>query len=367
MDLSIRKKSSAASLLENRAQFCSLIAHKLQPSLDWRDPTLVRDSSTLAPAIWNALSDETRQTYGDALVPFEAASLLNGERNAEIKVQLSRVVAALNRAGIEPLLIKGASHILTDLWPDPSARLVADIDMLIRPDQIETAVTVLEDLAGLRLKERLDPGFVPFSKHLAPIVGAGGVAPIEIHHSIYRKKFGAIAPPDEIWDRAQVINVDRNRAWILSPTDQVLVALMHGFAGSGTYIAPSMHLRDWLDIHFLAERHRSDINWAWIERHLTHIGWGSALEIANGCFELLVDMSPPFTQGTIRARLDAARWIWQVKHPKSIRVTQNLSRISHAIESVKEGGASRQRALRYMADPATYARAMKRLFKPTHR
>jgi hypothetical protein len=47
-----------------------------------------------------------------------AVHAANLERNEELRGELAAAVGALNRTGIEPMLLKGAIRLVDDLYPD---------------------------------------------------------------------------------------------------------------------------------------------------------------------------------------------------------------------------------------------------------
>ncbi len=329
-------------------------------ALDWADPRLLGWSDLLATAIWPALDDATRARHAEALEGFAVAHMLNTARNADISVQLERVVAALNGIGIEPIVIKGASHLATGLWPTPGSRLLADIDLLVPPARMDEAFTALETLAGKGPQKREHPELTAQKSHMLPVEDAGGPAPVEIHHNMFSRGSKHVAPYEEIAARARPLTLGTARARVPAPTDRVLNAMLHGPAGSGTWLAPALHMRDLVDIALLAQRHGSEIDWGWIEDHLAHRGWAPALEITNRCLLRFTGMAPPFRRGRLGARLDARRWMWQLEHPSTRRFGRAANLAGYGVRSLATGGEPRRWALRYIRQPATWARAFRR-------
>lgn len=270
-------------------------------------------SNLLATAVWPALDDETRARYAAELEGFAVAHALNTDRNAELRAQLERVVVRFNAAGIEPIVLKGAAHVATDLWPTPGSRLISDIDLLIDADEIDHAFSVLEDYAGAGTQDRGHPEIIALHKHMLPVIGAGGPAVVELHHTVLAGAAARLAPFDVLRGRAHSIGLGHGHAWILSPTDRVLTAMLHGLAGSGSYIVPTLHMRDMLDIHFLDATYGTDIEWRGLQDHMTSNGWAVALEITNTCLARFTGMTPPFRRSGARApastpHVGSGRW-----------------------------------------------------------
>jgi len=340
-----------------------LVTQHPHPSLDWDDPRLLGWSDLLATAIWPALDAATRRRHAPALEGFQVAHALNTARNVDIRAQLGNVVACLNSAGIEPVVFKGAGHLATSLWPTPGARLIADIDLLVAPEQANAAVAALEALAGTGPQAREHPELTAQKSHLPPVQDAGGPAPVEIHHRVFSRGAIRLAPADGIRARAVPLDLGGGAtpaALVPSPTDRVLIAMLHGPAGSGTWAAPALHMRDLIDIAFLAERHADEIDWTWIETHLGDQGWAVVLEITNRCLDRFIGLAPPFRRPGWAARRDADRWVWQLEHPATARAGRAANLVGYGLRSLAAGGEARRWALGYMVKPATYARAFRR-------
>ena len=339
-----------------------LIAGRDHTAPDWQDPRLLGWSNLLATAVWPALDDATRTRYAAELEGFAVAYALNTDRNADLLTQVERVVVRLNTAGIEPLILKGAAHLVTGLWPTPGARLVSDIDLLIEADALDTAFSALEDLADAGPQDRGHPEIIALNKHMLPVIGAGGPAAVELHHSIYQGAAARLAPPTDLLDRAEPIWLGDGRARVLSPTDRVLTAMLHGLAGSGTYLVPTLHMRDMLDIHFLAATYGQRIDWGWIERHLAANRWAVALEITNACLDRLTGMTPPFRRPGGLARLDAARWVRQMERQAqpARQVVMAANHLVYTLRGLRAGGEPRRRVLANLARPETYRFILRR-------
>lgn len=331
-------------------------------ALNWQDPRLLGWSNLVATAVWPALDEATHTRHAADLEGFEVAHMLNTERNGELLLQLERVVNRLNSAGIEPIVMKGSAHLATGLWPTLGSRLVSDIDLLVEDDALDRAFSALEDYAGAGEQVRGHPEIVALHKHMMPVIGAGGPAAVELHHAVYASAAAHLAPTEALRARSLPIRLGNGHARILSPTDRILTAMLHGLAGSGTYLVPTLHMRDLLDIHFLVAAHGADIDWDRIERDLTANGWAAALEITNASLERFTGMTPPFRRSGALVRADAARWIWQMEHPNPVMRQAGLAanHFAYTIRSLRAGGEPRRRILVKLTQLETYRTVLRR-------
>lgn len=141
--------------------------------------------------------------------------------------QLAGVAAALASAGIEPLVLKG--YALADLvYPDPLTRPSADLDVLVRPDQVTAAGQALvrmgctlpgEDTVAVQLANAYD---LPVS--LPPMAGQATL--LELHWNLAPR--GLFALDLELWRaRAERFQVAGQPALRFSPEDMLLHLALH--------------------------------------------------------------------------------------------------------------------------------------------
>jgi hypothetical protein len=96
-----------------------------------------------------------------ALLPEELQEYLaalhqaNVERNAELRAGLEELLQLLASVGIDALLLKGAATFCDDLYADPGARIMGDLDILVERARAEEARDLL---LGIGYEEILDPG-----------------------------------------------------------------------------------------------------------------------------------------------------------------------------------------------------------------
>jgi hypothetical protein len=88
---------------------------------------------------------------GDVGAYFESALALNEKRNEQILSTLARVAGLLNAIDIEPVLLKGAALLVEGIYPQPSMRIMGDIDILIPKNRSAEACAALK-AAGYETK-----------------------------------------------------------------------------------------------------------------------------------------------------------------------------------------------------------------------
>jgi hypothetical protein len=107
---------------------------------------------------------------------FETVHLLNGKREQAILDALAIALRQLNNVGIEPILLKGAAHLVEKLYP-PGTRFVGDVDMLVAPDQAEQTTMILLKAGYETSSEPLPSGH----RHLPVLHDRRSGLAIELH------------------------------------------------------------------------------------------------------------------------------------------------------------------------------------------
>ena len=100
--------------------------------IDWERVVGVASAHFVLPALAAALRDlGPLKSRNDELGLFlQAVHAANRERNAELRDELEAAAKVLNRAGIEPVLLKGAIRLRDELYPDDGWRMLRDLDLL---------------------------------------------------------------------------------------------------------------------------------------------------------------------------------------------------------------------------------------------
>jgi hypothetical protein len=109
----------------------------------------------------------------------QAVRDLNHARNATLYGELVRVAAALNAAGVEPQLLKGAAALLPGQYPGAGDRVIGDLDLRIPGEQYAVAAEAVHGL-GYRFAEgrAVEPGA---HHHGAPLLHPDKPVSVELH------------------------------------------------------------------------------------------------------------------------------------------------------------------------------------------
>jgi hypothetical protein len=205
---------------------------------------------------------------------FDAALALNGERNKLQLTSLARIVAILNQIDIEPLLLKGVSHLIDGSYPDSSLRLLGDLDILVPEDRAPEAA---RKLMASSFSERVDSPVPPSHHHLTMLVDRETGAGVEIHKQLAPSAFQDIVPATSFWEGATLFPFCDLRVLLPSPTKRVLLNIVHDQLFNRQYQRQGTELRRLLDLSLLRVRYDNEIDWQAIDRRFCDAGMGQVL------------------------------------------------------------------------------------------
>jgi len=194
------------------------------------------------------------------------------KRFERLKASLFEIADALERRGIEFIMLKGLTHS-PEYTPDPLLRAQGDIDIWCKA---ESVLDARDELLAL--------GYLPLGRsegrHLTPMVRLGEwqwrgdyyasdlPIAVELHHRLWDEDMEAIPAPGEaqFWDRRTTKLVDGRPLPTLSGPDTLAFAalhlLMHIFHGD------LRTQRAWEIAHFLDTHTSDDAFWgSWRQCH----------------------------------------------------------------------------------------------------
>ncbi|WP_186002950.1 nucleotidyltransferase family protein [Mycobacterium sp. KBS0706] len=208
---------------------------------DWFSVFEVANRSWMTPALFVALRD----CGGLPALPADAGDYLafiherNRQRNLLLRGQLVEVIAALNRSGIQPILLKGAGIIFTAVERDLGARMMSDLDLLVEEAEKPIADVVLAEL-GYLAAEGQHGVWRPQDAGMLELHGGGAVS---------------AAYGSSIMDAANFspATYDAARARLPSSTLRALNLIVHDQIKEGDYWRGTLDLRHLHDLAQLAQ------------------------------------------------------------------------------------------------------------------
>jgi hypothetical protein len=164
------------------------------PDVDWPLVLEIADAHGVATALACTFKDDDRAP-ADLRAVLEAIHVLSTERNDSILRSLEHVLQTVGDAGCDAVVLKGAASLAEGLYPDPAARLMADIDVLVAEPQVAAALAALRragwDFAYTKSAYR------GAETTLTPLIHPDHRADIDLHMHLVTPEYRGIVRADE--------------------------------------------------------------------------------------------------------------------------------------------------------------------------
>jgi hypothetical protein len=328
-----RRLRLIAACLDDEADDAA-VRRRLAQESDWPALALQASGQMMSTSLHAGIArrDLAGALPGDFADYLGALFELNAERNGNIRVQLAEVAAALNHQGIEPVLLKGAAALLSDLYGDAGSRLIGDLDLLVAPDELPRASAALQALGYQRVLEGIcDERHYGEFHHDAPLVHPDRVASVELHRRYLLSARGtrlmdAIARPPV------AIRIGEASARLPQATERLAHNFLHQMVQDSGFVRGSFDLRQLYEAALLVRRYRADIHWrallAAIDGASCTHEWGAFAASLRSLFGVEV---PAGSSGWVQPRLWLARAHLQYRWPWLRQLNQRLYRHLHRV------------------------------------
>ncbi len=235
--------------------------------LDWDRALRLSEINGLAPILYEAVRNHAGHAPASLLPRLERAYHANGFRNARLQSELACVLGALDRAAIPVILLKGAAFAET-LWRNIALRSMADLDLLVREDDLTRAQDTLLVLGYQpSAKHRSPAWYLAHHHHLIPCVHPGTGTVVELHRNITALSTGLAPDPDLLWSRSETTRVADMEVRVLSPNDALLHICLH-IAGDDPFLTKARSLAD---LVALVQASAGNFAWPLLVRNAPHL------------------------------------------------------------------------------------------------
>ena len=227
---------------------------------------------------------------------------------------LTSILGTLSANAIPSILLKGATSLAVNLYPNPGIRALADIDILVPVERAEEAWTLL-----------IENGFEPASSEtnctknhqLPPLRHCESGICVEIHRYIITERYRQLLPTENAWRDALPCAVGGVTTQCLDPTTQFVHALAHTQLQDSHYLFRRISLRRMLELAALTQRNSETMNWEDILERFRVAGYYPALQDSIAVIVRLFGVDQPATIAAprrnplrvVRARL-LGRFAW---------------------------------------------------------
>jgi len=236
---------------------------------DWEHIVSLANDYLLTPAMWLALKH--KHLIDD--LPGELADYLgdlyqlNVERNRNLRAQLLEAVRQLNQCGITPILLKGAKHLVTDIYSGSGARVMTDLDLLVPRENITASLDALRK-PGYKPVEDKQGDYHEEHHHCPPLFRPGDYGTLEIHRRLAEYPYERVLPTEQVIAEAEPLVIEEASMKILSPTHRVLHNIVHSQLINHLYDNGIIPLRSLHEVASEQSAHPDQVDWETIKRHM---------------------------------------------------------------------------------------------------
>ena len=177
---------------------------------------------------------------------------LNLARNRQILIQLQEITTILNKSNIYPIFLKGAAHLLDELYSDIGERIMGDIDFLVPEKDYIPAARLLET-DGYSLFPGSPVYFdIETSKHYPPISKPGSPAYLEIHRLLTEESLSWFNTG--ITDKEKIMVKALSGSYVLSDHHKIIHNFVHSQLHHDGHTSGIVSFRDLYDLYLLSNR-----------------------------------------------------------------------------------------------------------------
>lgn len=231
--------------------------------INWQSVFLCAGHHLVTPALatalkWKGLYSRLGAEERDYL---DTIQMVFHERNRFLRGELARAAAALNDAGVYPVLLKGAATLVPDQYPGAEDRIIGDFDLLIPDGKTDIAQTAMLALGyeehdygrWLTKSEQADGHHAPCLTHpSAPLA-------IELHRRILADKEDSALLSVHLL--TQRITLENGAIVLLpDPATRLLHNMLHAQISDGESFTRALNLRQLLEFSRLADFYRDHID-----------------------------------------------------------------------------------------------------------
>jgi hypothetical protein len=244
---------------------------------DWAAVAATAESYHLTPVLWEATRHTTGMDEG-IITRLRAEYAANVVVNARMADQLRHALVALNRGGIEPVVLKGALQLLRQ-EATPPARMMTDIDLLVTPEDIDNACSALRQVGY-----DVYPGPGAAARFEWTARRPDLAAPIDLHHALGLGAVTRALPGSAVLERAVRHQREGVSYLVLEPADQLAHAVVHSQCNDRAHRTGAIALRQLYNFAVLYQDHGGTDAWRIAARRLTEaalphvVGGHAALE-----------------------------------------------------------------------------------------
>lgn len=242
---------------------------------DWVEMISIANDFLVGPHLYRCLQDSGRagEVDPEALAYLGHLDAANVERNHTLRGEAVELARRLSRSRIHPLFLKGAAMLLQCRDVADTARMMGDIDLLIRPDEVPVVVEILGDL-GYEQIDRSARGHSP-GNYWKP--GNAGV--FDLHASL-PFRLTALLSEEDVRQHSRWISVQGVDLCVPDASLHLVMNICHEMIHDQALYSGVTELRYLLDLKEMVGR-GGDIDWDWIRKAMDGLEFRLSLELQD--------------------------------------------------------------------------------------
>jgi hypothetical protein len=298
------------SKLRSFAQLTSCLRGEVPAGADWPAIVALANRALVPAQLYTAIAEAgaVQQLPEDVRTFLCEVFKRNRERNRRLSLQLTDALRALNEAGIEPVLLKGAASWASSGRGLEFDRILTDLDILVKPSEVEQALDALQR-AGFPCAARYR------DKHVVAELGRPtDVGFIDLH----QRPPGplGVALLQNLESFCTQISWCGTRTKVPAPALQILFMVVHDQLHDGDYWRGGIVLRHLVDIAELS-RAPHPVDWSLLDRLCETSLVRNVVDAQLVAAERLLGAAVPrYVTKRHWARFQHRRHMWQFKYPK---------------------------------------------------
>jgi Uncharacterised nucleotidyltransferase len=263
--------------------------HACLEGVKWYEVLRSAEHHGVSPLVYHALHDFPQEVPSDAWDDLRSRYEHNARKNLKLTNELFRILNCLEVHGIVAIPYKGP--VLAEaIYGDLALREFSDLDILIRPGDVQRARLALGDLGyalNVQLSRAHEPAYLT-SGYEYTFDGPAGKNLLEIQWAILPRFYAVDFSLEAIFERAAFAELGGRRVLTLCPEDLLLALCVHAAKHAWTRLC---WLRD------IAAVVSQSIDWTAVEQTAVRLG-----------IRRIVGVSLKLTQDLLAARLPESRF-----------------------------------------------------------
>ncbi|WP_392700000.1 nucleotidyltransferase family protein [Bradyrhizobium sp. RDI18] len=228
-------------------ELCQCLRGKAPSNLNWMAVLELANKTLTTPFLIDLVDRPDQSVPEDVKVFVREIYRRNALRNDLLRAQLEEAVAALNERDVIPVLLKGSAILATAAPECRATRIMADLDILVDPDQMETALQALAEL-DYQSHFRAPP---ESKKQYSDLKRPRDVGMIDLHQAapgpdyFYRSS-------GKLLEHCMSVSVGRGTAYLPTTTFQAYMLIIHDQFQDNDYWVGEVDVRHLVELRDLA-------------------------------------------------------------------------------------------------------------------